>query len=158
MFKGIKKLVILLLTFSLTACVYKTHSANPSDYENKAITLSNDMVLAETKPINPLMAGRYWLFSFTKAPYNNNYLNLRMPTYDQYKSDPDYWHKWKGSPLVGYSRLTDIVAAGTRIRIIDIAPTGQGGYWVTVEIESGKYKGTQALYGDPKSITPGLYL
>src|SRR6266567_567587 len=72
-------------------------------YAHKEMLIPADMLLMEVKDANPLNGDRFWIFSFPRESYYNNYINATLPTFALYQSDPQKWQRFEGSTLSGWT-------------------------------------------------------
>lgn len=157
-FAGWLCLMIALLggCYSMT----QTTHAVSLGYLNKGMSLKSDMLLVESTHWNPTGngGGRHWVFSFAHKRYFNNYVNLMIPTEEEYHENPVAWQKWHGGTLEGWAHLVGVLHRGTTFHITDITPRNfKNDYWVTIQVDSGAYKGTVALYVNAKTLIPDMY-
>ena len=144
--------VFLLL---LCQCAFSDENySNPDQLLNKTLHLPQDMALAEVQHINPLDYNGYWVLSFPQKGYVNNYINHMMPTLAAFNANPPAWQKWEGNLLTGWSRLVGVLETGTTFHVIEVLrKLNAPGYWVTIEIESGQYKGKTAMVANYQNLS-----
>lgn len=141
------------------AAAAATSDADTAAYLNKTMQLDRPMYLIQTKMLNPTGYSGYWLFNFPATTYYNNYIQANIPSIQDYQAHPETWQSFQGTPIISnQARVVGIVNAGTPFHISNISANGYAkGYWVTVQIDGGAYKGDSAMFANPKSIVPGLY-
>lgn len=148
------------ITLILSGCssTLPFSQTSSSAYYNKEMHLESDMLLAESTHWNPSGQGRNWVFSFAHQRYRNNYIDLTIPTRQEYEQNRAQWQEWHGGVLDGWSRLVGVLPKGTAFRIVDIAPRNErSGYWVSVRFENGPYKDRTAIYVNARSLIPDMY-
>jgi len=141
------KSFICSIVLSLTGCsLYPFNAHYQGDTQNEK-QLPDQMLLAEKKHWSQLEGNRYWVIGFSDKPYHSNFIELDIPTYAQFKNNPERWKHWQGDAFYGRARIIGILDKGTRFHILDVASSSNvNNCWMTIEIDSGPYKGEIALY------------